>query len=100
MPFFAVLGEAGLRPDIQKCHINLWVLPGLLRTHFYCDVGLKLRVPEGAELRQLRILLPFGTQRGSLTDLSPLMRQPDVLRLVFGERVEATSEGVLRYRDE
>lgn len=100
MPLFAVLGEQDVVFRLRKCHLNLWALPGILRTHFYCDVGLKVSVGEGKPLSRVRILLPFGTREDGLTDLSDLIREPNVSRLIFGEPVQVTDNGVLTYRDE
>jgi len=100
VPFFAVLGESGVKVSLLTCHINLWALPGLLRPHFYCDVGLKFRVHGGRPIQQLRVLLPFGTSPDGFSDLSPAMRHPDVSRLVFGEPVSVSENAVLSYRDQ
>ncbi|MDE3137115.1 MAG: hypothetical protein KGL59_11110, partial [Acidobacteriota bacterium] len=89
MGFFAILRSQGQAnpPQIVACHLNLWVLTGLLgRRIFAWDVGLRIK-PEGAHAQCFRIALPACAEAYGYEDLSSLMSEPKVAELIFGRPV-------------
>lgn len=93
MGFFTILA-ARAQPNftVHKFDVNLWLLPGLFgRTVTYCDVGIKLSVPEPVRADDLKLTIgmPFRTAQQSPTDLIPIIETNRNANLVFGNGAEA-----------
>jgi hypothetical protein len=89
MGFFAILrDDPDSDFDVIACHLNLWSLGGLLgHKLFLFDVGLRLKNKQAKDLTKIRLALPFGTDKESLTDLHDLMLNQSVAQLIFGKPV-------------
>lgn len=99
MGFFAILRKDGDRSDLEvvECHLNLWVLPGLLGERpFYCDVGLHIRTGD-TPLRELRIALPAGANKCGFEDLGNRLTSQQVAQLIFGKPVTYPSPDSIDY---
>lgn len=104
MGYFAVLSDKPSDITVVRCHLNLWVLPGLLwRRVFYFDAGIGLRFGVGSDTaaRTFKLALPFGVEEGGHLDISShLLSNSDTAMLVFGQKVRVTRDGTageLRY---
>lgn len=85
MGFFAVV-RASSNDDFRVigCHLNLWSLPGLLRSRlFLWDVGLRLRAG-GKEVSVIQLAVPFGTDESEMEDICDRLTDQNIARLVFG----------------
>lgn len=87
MGCFAVLKPDGASAfAVDRCHVNLWSLPGLLgHRPMIVDVGLLIRLPDEADqkLDQVAVAIPGALDPG-VEDLARRMRRLDVAKLVFG----------------
>src|SRR5262245_18781766 len=97
MGWFAVLqpdavGGSGT-VSIPRCHINLWVLPGLWpgRKLFYFDVGLEIEATS-SPVSSIGLVLPFEAEkhtwhkhrRQHVIDLHAQVIRTEVAELIFG----------------
>lgn len=104
MGYFAVLkpDDADSAPfAVERCHINLWVLPSLLpgRRLMYFDLGLNITAGD-KPVTSIEVLLPFFVEEGfrsdafrACQDLYDTLTQEDTLELIFGEPVTTTASG-------
>ncbi|MFF0013489.1 hypothetical protein [Streptomyces sp. NPDC005374] len=98
MGYFAVLfRNSGEKFRIQRCHINLWALPGLLpgRRLLYFDVGLDIEAVGNRPVKSVQLLLPFRVEEARwrtgaayALDLWEIAGQSDTAELIFGGPVE------------
>lgn len=94
MGTFAVL-NAGQDFIVRSCHLNLWCLRGLLlRRVFYWDVGLRIQAG-GKPVQELEVLLPFGTDKKSLSDITDAFADSRTVRIVFGKRGDVGGGGLV-----
>lgn len=92
MGYFGILRapDANAAPEIQGCHINFWVLFGLTGYRLIWDVGLFL-TSSNNNVNSFQLALPFGTEPNpdrAFQDLSGLMSDADLVRLIFGRALE------------
>jgi len=104
MGYFAVLGAAR-NMEVVRCHVNLWVVGGLLGDRFFFDIGLGLRAkppPAGEAAVQcttLRLALPFSVLDEHFEDLSASILNQRTASLVFGQPVTVTAQKEIRFSD-
>jgi hypothetical protein len=99
--YLAVLAKIDCKiPVVERCHLNLWALPGLWpgRRLFYFDIGLILEAPTNEALNEIQLLLPFAAENAkwgpgegnTVQDLFPKLRDDAIAELIFGEPVTQT----------
>lgn len=103
MGFLAVLtSKNGPAFDVLECHVNVWVVPGLIPGHHTVlwDLGLLIVAPADMPVEAVEVLLPFDTEpadkkrresRQVVSDLFEPLRDEDVTSLVFGSSVRVRS---------
>lgn len=105
MGYFAVLDadstQGSNSPYIERCHLNLWALPGLFpgRRLFYMDIGLEVAAGD-APVSRLQVLLPFRIELGRWPDSTDVVQDlfdavidPTSAELIFGGPVTMSRAG-------
>jgi hypothetical protein len=91
MGFFGVasVGEPASAPTIEHCHLNLWVLGGLLGYRVcYLDVGLAMQAGE-APVKEIKVGVPAATDEAPGRAIDSLAREladPVIAGLIFARR--------------
>ncbi|MCX4853900.1 hypothetical protein OG426_53615 [Streptomyces canus] len=103
MGYFAVLFKnGGEKFRVQRCHINLWALPGLIpgRRLLYFDVGLDIEAVGSRPVKSVQLLLPFRVEEARwrsgaryALDLWEVAGQSDTAELIFGGPVRQRLSG-------
>ncbi len=99
MGFFAVLKNDKDDPalEISECHLNLWVLTGLLgRPRFLLDIGLHVKSGE-TPVREFQIAIPAGAERYGFEDLGGRLLSQQTAQLIFGKPVKYPTAEVIDY---
>ena len=91
MGFFGVasVGEPASAPIAEHCHLNLWVLGGLLGYRVcYLDVGLALRAGE-EPVKEIKVGVPAATDekpKRAIDSLAGQLADPVIAGLIFARR--------------
>jgi hypothetical protein len=86
LAYFAVARAADSAGfEVHRCHINLWVLGGLVGYRVaYFDVGLHVRATGGG-LTALDLALPFGAIPSGFSSLRDELRDAKIANLIFAD---------------
>ncbi len=87
MAYFAIVKDRDNKAfEVPICHLNLWVLPGLIGLCFQFDAGIHLRANEDG-LTSFLLALPFSVAKDGIEDLHDLLLNRETAQLIFGEPV-------------
>src|ERR1035438_4562491 len=94
MAYFSIIRDRdNKRFDVVACHLNFWILPGILGRKFLLDVGIRIKAAEDG-LTAFLVTLPVAVSGEGVMDLHDVLLNPGTAELVFGRPINIRGQTI------